>query len=60
MLRDPEKKVVYVPISEALLPELEEWSDPVQVKLERVAGDFSLVFRKLSLQPVELSQGRGA
>lgn len=60
MLTDPDKGVVYLPISEGLLARLGEWSDPVRFRVERLNGELSLVFEKLELRPVELSKGRAA
>ena len=49
-LRDllPDDGSVYVVVAEALLPELAEWSEPVQMRVERREGQrIDLVFRRL-------------
>lgn len=48
MLENPKKGVFYVPVSRELLPELEEWSEPVQIRLrENPDGEAQLELRHL-------------
>jgi hypothetical protein len=60
VIEDRDKNVVYVPISRDLLPSLKQWSEPVRFRIEDLEGEWSLVFERLELQPVDLSKGRAA
>lgn len=54
MLCDPERRIVYIPVSRELLPELNEWSEPVQIRIERDGrGDMELVLRKVDSSAAE-------
>lgn len=45
---------VTVKVSRELLAELSTWSEPVQVRIERIGGEWDMIFRRLDGDPVTL------